>query len=244
MIRSIGAEWLKLRRGRIWITMTVLPVLSLSIGCFNYYSNQEILNQAWYSLWTQVSLFYGEFFFPVLIAICCAYMCRLEHVNRNWNLVHTAPVSAASIYFGKLSAVAVLIFGVQTLFTALYILAGLLLSLPLADLPAELAGWALRGWIAAISIASMQLFFSFRIRSFALPVGISICCSMLGLGLYILNMRFFFPFSLLTTGMGVLDQNGLTGPENGLFVFINAVYISVFSAMAIHRLRTADVVAA
>ncbi|MDU5947879.1 MAG: ABC transporter permease, partial [Paenibacillus macerans] len=122
MIRSIGAEWLKLRRGRIWITMIVLPVLSLSIGCFNYYSNQEILDQAWYSLWTQVSLFYGEFFFPVLIAICCAYMCRLEHVNRNWNLVHIAAVSAASNYFGKLSAVAVLIFGVQTLFTALYIL--------------------------------------------------------------------------------------------------------------------------
>ncbi|MCM3701183.1 ABC transporter permease [Paenibacillus macerans] len=242
MIRSIAAEWLKLRRGRIWITMTVLPALSLFIGCFNYYSNQAVLNNAWYSLWTQVSLFYGEFFFPILIAICCAYVCRLEHANRNWNLVHTAPVSAASIYFGKLTVIAALILGVQALFIALYLLFGLLLSLPPADIPVELAGWALRGWIAAISIASMQLLLSFRIRSFATPVGISICCSMLGLGLYILNMRFLFPFSLLTTGMGVLEQSSLTGGENGLFIFINAVYISVFSALAIHRLRTADVV--
>lgn len=62
MKRNISAEWLKLRRSRIALVLAVLPVISLLIGCANYYFNPDVLKNGWYSLWTQVSLFYSEFF--------------------------------------------------------------------------------------------------------------------------------------------------------------------------------------
>ncbi|OUQ85690.1 hypothetical protein B5G50_25620 [Brevibacillus brevis] len=99
LIRCLGAEWVKLRRSRIWLVLLVLPVFSTLIGFANYWMNQAILQNGWYSLWTQVSLFYGEFFLPILIAICCSFACRLEHVNRNWNVILTAPVSTPTIFF-------------------------------------------------------------------------------------------------------------------------------------------------
>ncbi|MDW0060552.1 MAG: ABC transporter permease [Clostridioides difficile] len=91
--KSVLGEILKLKNSFIWYVLLALPLISVLIGSGNFYLNQGILKKEWYSLWTQVSLFYGEFFFPILIAIFCAYICRLEHMNHNWNNVMTLPVN-------------------------------------------------------------------------------------------------------------------------------------------------------
>lgn len=243
MIRSLSAEWLKLRHSRIGWILAALPAISLFIGGANYYFNQSVLQNGWYSLWTQVSLFYGEFFLPVLIAICCAYLCRLEHVNRNWNAVLTAPVSVASVFIAKLAVVSMLILVVQLLFFALYIVAGIGFGLS-SPLPDEAMGWILRGWIASISISSVQLGLSVRIRSFAAPIGICLCAVFVGLGLYVAKLGMFFPYSLLTVGMGVMSQDGLSGADNSLFYMMNILFIVILSSLTIRRLRTADVIQA
>ncbi|MEC1720064.1 ABC transporter permease [Schinkia azotoformans] len=79
--------------------------------------NQGVLSNKWYSLWSQVGLFYGEFFLPILIAISYAYLWRLEHLNKNWNMIMTAPVSAASIFLSKMLVVGMLLIFVQSLFS-------------------------------------------------------------------------------------------------------------------------------
>ncbi|MFP4974623.1 ABC transporter permease [Paenibacillus sp. CN-4] len=240
MLQSISAEWLKLRRSRILLLLAVLPVVSLVIGGSNYYFNRQALQDGWYSLWTQASLFYGEFFLPILIAICCSYVCRLEHVNRNWNMVMTTPVSASSVYFAKWCMVSLLILFAQTLFMVMYWLTGLQFSIP-GPLPGETIEWAVRGWIASLSIIALQLGLSIRMRSFATPIGICLCAVFVGLGLYVTNLGMFFPFSLLTIGMGVLSQTGLTGMQNVLFFVLNLLFILVFSGMTIRRLKHKDI---
>lgn len=114
--RCVTAEWMKLRHSHIWVILVVLPLVSILIGCANFYMNQGVLEQEWYSLWSQVGLFYGEFFFPLLIAICCAFMWRLEHLNKNWNMIMTAPVSATTIFVAKLIVVGILLIFVQGFF--------------------------------------------------------------------------------------------------------------------------------
>jgi len=220
----------------------ILPVISVLIGGANFFMNQGVLTKGWYSLWSQVGLFYGEFFFPILIAICCAYMWRLEHHNKNWNMIMTAPVLAVSIFLAKLIVLAVLLFFVQIFLFLLYFLGGRLIGLP-SDLPVELPGWLIRGWMAAITIASMQLVLSMRIRSFAAPVGIGLCAVFIGLGIYVAHLGLFFPHSLLTVGMGVLSQTGLSSGENLLFIIMNLLYIIVFNTVAVYRLRKHDVMA-
>jgi len=240
--RCISAEWMKLRHSRIWMILMILPVISVLIGSANFYMNQGVLKKEWYSLWSQVGLFYGEFFFPILIAICCAYMWRLEHNNKNWNMIMTAPVSATNIFLAKLIVVGVLMFFVQLFFLALYFIGGKLAGIT-SDLPVELTGWLLRGWIAAITISTMQLALSMRIRSFAAPIGIALCAVFIGLGMYITHLGLFFPHSLLTMGMGVLSQTSLSAGESILFAIINMFYIAVISTGAIYRMRKSDVAA-
>ncbi|MBN6187778.1 ABC transporter permease [Aneurinibacillus sp. BA2021] len=240
--RCISAEWVKLRHSYIWMILMILPIISVLIGSANFYMNQGVLKKEWYSLWSQVGLFYGEFFFPILIAICCAYMWRLEHHNKNWNMIMTAPVSTASIFLSKLIVVGVLLIFVQIFFFILYFLGGKLTGIT-SDLPGELPGWMLRGWIAALTISTLQLALSMRIRSFAAPIGIGLCAVFIGLGMYVTHFGLFFPHSLLTIGMGVLSQTSLSSGESLLFIIMNLLYIVVISAGAIHRMRKADVIA-
>lgn len=242
LMRCIRAERLKLRHSRMWLILVVLPLLAVLIGCANYYMNQSALQHEWYSLWTQVSLFYGEFFLPVLIAICCAYVCRLEHLNKNWNMVLSAPVTASQIFMSKLVIVSMLILTVQLFFTVLYMISGLLMGLHF-QLPPEIIGWILRGWVASITISAIQLLLSMRIRSFAVPIGISVCAVFFGLGMYVMKLGMYFPYSLLTIGMGVLSQNSLTAGDTLLFFIMNSLFILLISVVAIRWLRNSDVAA-
>ena len=114
------------------------------------------------------------FFLPILIAICCSYICRLEHLNRNWNMIMTSPVSVANVFLAKLIIVSILILFAQGLFMGLYWLIGTLFSLP-GSFPVETIEWTIRGWYASLSISALQLGLSLRIRSFATPIGISLC---------------------------------------------------------------------
>lgn len=240
--RCIAAEWLKLRHSRIWIILIILPIISVLIGSANFYMNQGILEKEWYSLWSQVGLFYGEFFFPVLIAICCAYLWRVEHLNKNWNLIMTAPVSVASIFISKLFIIGLLLIFVQGTFCLLYFIAGNFSGLTSA-LPSELLGWLIRGWIAGLTVSTLQLSLSMRFRSFAIPIGIGVCATFFGLGIYVMDLGMFFPHSLLTIGMGVLSQSGFSSQSDHLlFLIINLLYIIVISLLAIHWIRKKDVV--
>lgn len=241
MKQSLSAEWLKLRHSRIGIVLAVLPVISLLIGCANYALNREVLTNGWYSLWTQVSLFYGEFFLPILVAIVCAWVCRLEHLNRNWNLVLTAPVPVAAVFMAKWIAASLLILLAQAMFMGLYGIAGLLLALP-GPFPAETIGWALRGWYACLSISALQLGLSLRIRSFAVPVGFSLAAVLIGLGLYVAKWGFYFPYSLLTIGMHVLSRDALDPLREALFWTVNAGYGLLFAAWSVRGLKGRDAV--
>lgn len=241
--RCISAELIKLRYSRIWLILMSLPVISVLIGSANFYMNQGVLKKEWYSLWSQVALFYGEFFFPILIAICCAYIWRLEHFNKNWNMIMTAPISAIHIFLSKLIVVGVLLAFVQVFFCLLYFIGGKLIGLTSA-IPKELPGWLLRGWIAAITISALQSALSMRIRSFAVPIGISLCAVFIGLGMYVSNLGLFFPHSLMTIGMGVLSQEGLPSVQSHiLFITMNLLYTAAISLGAMRLLRKSDVLA-
>lgn len=236
MKQSVSAEWLKLRHSRIVLVLAVLPVISLLIGGANFYFNQDVLRNGWYSLWSQISLFYGEFFLPILIAICCSYLCRLEHINRNWHMILAIPVSVAHVYLAKWVVSSILILFTQAFFLGLYWLAGTFFSLP-QPFPIETIGWTIRGWYASLSIIALQLGLSLRIRSFATPIGISLCGILIGLSMYTAKLGLFFPFSLLTIGISALSQAPLTNIQVVLFWTVNMVYVVIFSLVSIRWLK-------
>lgn len=244
LFHAISAELLKCRRSAVWVAILGLPLLGVFVGCGNYAINASAMHgNPWQDLWTQIGLFYGYFFFPILIAILAAYLWRLEHLHHNWNSLMTAAVPVRVLFWAKLSVLGLLTLFVQCLLMGLYLLAGKLyfhLAGPL--LPAML-WWLLGGWTASLSIGALQLYLSMRIRSFAVPVGLCLLLCLMGLGLFV-NGFTAFPTALMIQGMGSLRGDTLPIPQLALFLLENLFYIFLFAALSVSRLKRKDVCAA
>ena len=93
---------MKLRHAHLWLVFFAIPLLPTVLGAANYLNNISMLKSEWYSLWTQHSLFYANFFYGPLIAIYCSYIWRVEHLNYNWNSLMTMPVAEGDIFLAKL----------------------------------------------------------------------------------------------------------------------------------------------
>ena len=237
---AVAAEGRKLKGSCIWLAFLFLPAFSVFVGCANFSMNREILTNEWQSLWTQVSLFYGDLFLAVLLSIYAAYAWRLEHLNHNWNTLMTAPVPVRNIFWSKLLVIAGLSFVTQVLFFALYLAAGFYFGFQ-SPVPPDVIRWFLCAWIGSLPVAAMQLFFAMRIRSFAVPVGIGFACSVVGFLLAAKGWWACFPNALVIAGMGAVSQEALGQVDMGIFFVMCAVFTALVGGLSLLVLKRADV---
>lgn len=232
----IKSELIKLKRSYIFIPMIVLPIISIIVGDANFYLNQNVLRKEWYSLWTQVGLFYGDFFYPVTIGICAAFLCRMEYTNKNWNKVFSLPLKYCHVIISKLIVLSIITFIIHCILFLLYFISGKILGFT-GEFPGESLGWFIRGYIASISIGAIQLFLSIKFKSFAVPIGFGFILCFAGLFLYVNNWGMFFPHSLLIIGLGALNRDSLSLINNILFVFSNLFFIIVFLKLCVWGIK-------
>lgn len=199
-IRSLRAEAQKLKGSFIWLAVIALPLLSAVLGTGNYLGNIGLLTEQWYSLWSQHSLFYCMLFAPALSGVYCAYLCRLEHFDHNWNTLLTMPIPYWAIFASKLTIAAILSGATQLWIGALYIICGKMVGFS-ASIPPELGLWLLRGWGALIVQASLLLCCALIVQAFAVPVALGLAGGFCGFILMAKGYGAYFPFSLLTIGM-------------------------------------------
>lgn len=195
----IPAELIKLRRSPVWLAAIALPTLSAIIGTFNYCMNIGILQNEWYSLWSQHTLFLCYFFMPPLIGVYCSWLLKLEHNGTNWNQLMTN-ASAFKIIKDKMLVACGLTFITILWVCVLYILCGKYASIGSA-LPPKLFEWLLLGFIGGIAICSAQIFLSVIIRNFALPIAAALAGGIIGLLLSAKGLWYIIPYSLLSLGM-------------------------------------------
>lgn len=72
--KTIKSERLKLKRSPVWLAFFILPIISAFFGTFNFWANQGLLKNEWYSLWSQHTLFLCYIFMPALIGTYCSYL--------------------------------------------------------------------------------------------------------------------------------------------------------------------------
>ena len=53
LLRALRSEGMKCRRSPVWAVFLVLPLFPAIMGTLNYLGNLEILDNGWYSLWSQ-----------------------------------------------------------------------------------------------------------------------------------------------------------------------------------------------
>lgn len=180
-------EVLKLRRARLWLPLLIMPLLSILYGSLNYAGNQGILQKEWLSLWTQVYLFYGLFFFPCIVGIVCAYIWYGEHKHHNVKLLLTSAYSLRKIIWAKMLVAFVLVMLSQVYFLGLYSLSGLFFHFKMA-FPLELIFWALVASCFSIGLVAIQSYLSLVVKSFAPPIALSMLVGILGFLLSVQNI--------------------------------------------------------
>lgn len=240
LLTCITCETMKLRRSHLWLAFLLVPLIPAVMGAQNYLNNLNLLKSEWFSLWTQETLFYSNFFFAPLIAVYCSYLWRIENRNQNRHMLLTAPVPVRNIFLGKLISA-----GKLTLFTQLWVfvlftISGKLLSLPGLP-PGATLFYALRGILGGMVITAWQLFLSMIIKSFATPIGIAVLGSVTGLLVSNSSLAVYYPYSLMLLAMNAnRNENMLKG--SALPFLISCIfYITFFSASAIWLLKHRDV---
>ena len=245
LINAIRAENLKTRHSNIWVAVVILPLLTAMIGAIIYGINASANlydGAVWQQLWLQTGLFYGYFFFPILIAICASYLWRLEHTNHNWNSLMTTPLSRPTVFIAKLAVLAKSILIAQALLMIFVLIVGKFIFHFTQPVPINMVWWLFMGWFSALSVGAVQLYLSMRIRSFAVPVGLAVCLSLVGLAFHIVGLSSMFPYSQIILGLSSQDKN-LPVESIATFVPMIILYTVIFIVLATRHLKKADIVA-
>ena len=242
LFRCIQAENLKLKHSIIYLVFPVIPVIPAIMGTFNYLQNLDLLKSEWYSLWTQITLFYASFFYAPLIGIYCSYIWRLEHTHNNWNHFMTMPVTVFDSYLGKLAVILKITVLTQLWMGLLFFASGKLTGLPGIFAP-QILFWLLRGTLAAIAIAALQLLLSMIIRNFAIPISIALFGSVAGVLVNNAGLGNFWPYSLMLLGMNSNKNEDALSSTGGSVSFLMAVFIFsiLFVWIAVYVLKKRDV---
>lgn len=245
LINAIRAENLKSRHSNMWVAVLILPLLTAAIGAIIYGINASAHlydGAVWQQLWLQTGLFYGYFFFPILIAICASYLWRLEHTNHNWNSLMTTPVSRSTVFIAKMVVLAKSILAAQVLLMVFIIIVGKIVFHFEQPIPINMLWWLFMGWFSALSVGAVQLYLSMRIRSFAVPVGLAVCLSIGGLAFHIAGLSVMFPYSQIILGLSSQDE---VLPIDSITTLVPMVlvYTVVFVILAANYLKKTDVVA-
>ncbi len=239
--RCLIAENRKLHASPIWIMFFVLPVISASYGTFNYLQNLGILTEAWYSLWTQHTLFYALFFYPAMVGVYAAYLWRLEHQGHNWNLIMSTPVRPLALFFAKYIVVIKLVLLTQVLVFGLYVFCGKVFAHLPGWPPLETFLFMLRGLVGGQCVIALQLLLSMLIRSFAVPVFIGLAGGVVGMLAASKGIGLAFPYALMQVGMNSNKSEDMLAGSYGGFLLASALWLLLFLVIADLLLRKRDV---
>lgn len=233
----LQTELKKLQHSYIWIATLVLPLISVFMGSGNYYMNTELLKEKWYDLWVQVSLFFSYFFYPTMVALFAAYLCRLENVNNNWKSLLTAPISTFRLYCYKYCSIILLTILSLLFLFSLYIISGKFILRLDTPLPPELSTWFIGSIFAAFPLAAVQLFLSLLLKNFAIPIGISLLGGVSGLLFAAKGYGMFNPYSLTSIAVNADNMNPLSIAEYGQLLLSCFFFTILFSYACIYLFR-------
>lgn len=240
LLRCLKAELQKCRRSPVWLAFLVLPIFPAILGTGNYLNNLEVLDNGWYSLWSQHTLFSSMFFLPALLGVFCSWQWRLEHTDHNWNSFLTAPVPVRDLYVAKLILAAGVSVLAQGCIGALFLLSGKIAGIS-APVPSELPEWLLYGALGGVSVCAVQLFLSLIIRAFAPPVALALIGGIAGLLFTSQGLGYAFPYSLLCLGMRA--NNPQMELNLSPFLLSALIYCIVFVLLALRYLQRRDIAA-
>ena len=234
--KAVYCERLKARGTLLWPAFLMIPIIPILQGPGNYLANLDILESEWYSLWTQVTMFFATFFFAPLIGTYCAFLWRYENFGGNRNALFARPLPLWTIYLAKLVLVWELTVLTMLWFLGLFLLAGRWAGLPM-PVPGQIWLWMARGIPGAFVIAALQYLAAFLIPNFSLPIILGLLGGVTGLLGAHSRAGIFWPYSQMLLGMNSNRSEDVLGARGPLFFGVCALYLIVLTAAGIKWMK-------
>lgn len=241
LLKLLKAERMKLKHSPVWIAFFVMPIIPALLGSLNYKANLELLKSEWYSLWTQHTLFTCYFFLPIMIGVYCAYIMRIEHNNNNWNKILTMPAHRSMVFTAKLITVSKMILISEIWIAVLFIVSGYAVGISSALPYKSIIIWCLCGTLGGMVMASIQLFLSIYIKSFALPVGIAFAGGLSGLVFLSKKLGHIWPYSLMAYGMNSNSPQQMIAGGYTQFIITCVIFVAAATIISCTVLSKKDI---
>ncbi len=119
-------ELLKLKRAKILLTVTIIPLLTVILGNLDLSTDRTIDKWSWTHLFNAGGMFFTALIFPILIAIIFSMLNRVEHSSDGWKHMLVLPVKREWLYFSKLVVGLILVLYSIIIFLVGIIVTGLL----------------------------------------------------------------------------------------------------------------------
>lgn len=197
---SFLAELIKLRRSAAWLVAVLLPALAVLTGSVNFQANQGVLSSGWESLTSQITLFYGLFFYSLGVCLLVSLAWRAEH--QSWNLTATS-TGMGRLLLAKTCAVVPMLVAMQMVIVAGTGIAGLVLGVS-GGVPWKLLLVGVVGVWVAVPLVVLQSVISAVVRSFAMSVALGFLGVFVALGISaqegVSALAWVVPQALVTRG--------------------------------------------
>ncbi|MFP3723112.1 ABC transporter permease [Niallia circulans] len=173
MIKTLGLEYFKIRRKKIWMMILLFLIVEM-LWAFMSISRSIASNPnhaIWESVIFNVSSMNG-LFMPIISAIVVSRICDMEHKGATWKMLVATNVSRNHLYIAKyICANSLLLFGIFAQ-TVLMIVFGLINDFP--GSPIEFFSQFIMGTLlTTLAVTALQQWISFAIKNqaFALCLG-------------------------------------------------------------------------
>ena len=234
-----SVELLKTKRSVLWIIALLIPSLATFLGVGNLLVNARAYIEPdanlWVDAWSQVVIFYGMIFFPILVGIYATTICRVDHLNGGWKQVLSFPISHVKLYFANLLTLYLLLAVTQISLVVQYVAIGHLFDLSGTFILKDFVIYGLFGWLASLPLASLQLWLAFNWKSFALPLTVNIGLTIPVLMVSQTPYGFFYPWAQPSMMMSPAYEAFRPPTEQLLIIF--SVLLVLFTVLGLLHFR-------
>lgn len=210
---ALWSEVLKYRRSAALYVAMGLPLFVVIVITTGFIMQRDMYemrgNYTWFWFEQSCRAMWGLFVVSMLATLVAALTAHMETGNHNWKLILAQPVERIWVYTAKLFVcLGLLLLSALCGAVATWI-AGQLIGLPGDRSLGLITANNLVAVPAALPVLGLQLWLSFRSRSFFLPLGIALAGNFVGLVAFEHEVGQYLPWSFPITLLGANGQQAL-----------------------------------
>lgn len=237
----IRFEFKKIRKSAIPIILILFNLVGTLLGTMMFALNRKYLVDGTEALilWGQTVFYASQIFTPILIGTICSISCQFEENHKNWQRLLTIPIKPSRIVLAKIASLSVVMAISQLLVLCFYLLSAVVLKVSFVSFLPDFLLWSMTGWLATITIISIQIFISIGLKNFSVPILISAALAIAGLMTLFIgnNLYTIFPYAQVVLGLRARALVSFALPDLACFLILNGIYIFLFYCLSIWQLK-------